>query len=556
MFGISYALKCIVCYILASVCFAQSGPGSRGTGARKPIPGLPLGERNSFYEPRSATVAASTASTINYIQGNYATPQTPQTAVNVAFTTAQTAGDLNVVVVGWRDSTAVVNAVTDRSGNTYTRAVGPTVLSGSLSQCIYYGKNIAAAPAGANVVTVTFSVAARYSDVRILEYSGADLNNPVDVTAARAGSGTTSRSGAATTTSPTDLIFGANVVTTNTSGPGSGFTLRIHTSPDGDITEDRMVTSTGSHGASAPLSSSGPWVMQMVAFRTASASGDTTPPTAPTNLTATPISQSQINLSWTASTDNVGVTGYLVERCTGAVCTNFSQVATPTGTSYSDGALSASTSYSYRVRATDAAGNLSSYSNVASSTTPAAATASLASNPNSVSFGNVAFGNSKTAPLVLSNTGNASATISQTNVSGSAFSISGLSVPFMLAAGQNTSFNATFTPGTYGAVTGSVSIVSNAVNSPFSVSLSGTGAHTVIVSWQTSTSTVAGYNVYRGSVSGGPYTKLNSSLIHGTTYMDTTVGAGQTYYYVATAVDPNNNESTYSNQASAVVPSP
>src|SRR5205085_6848221 len=131
-----------------------------------------------------------------------------------------------------------------------------------------------------------------------------------------------------------------------------------------------------------------------------------------TTLTATAISQSQINLSWTPSTDNVGVTGYLVERCTGAGCTNFTQVATPTSTSYSDGTLSASTNYSYRVRATDVAGSLSTYSNLASTTTPAAATASLASNPSSVSFGNVAFGNSKTAPIVLSNTGNSSATIS------------------------------------------------------------------------------------------------------------------------------------------------
>jgi hypothetical protein len=54
---------------------------------------------------------------------------------------------------------------------------------------------------------------------------------------------------------------------------------------------------------------------------------------------------------WTAATDNVGVTGYRVERCAGAGCTNFAQIATPTATSYSDTGLTASTSYSYRVRA-------------------------------------------------------------------------------------------------------------------------------------------------------------------------------------------------------------
>src|SRR5213079_2714214 len=98
---------------------------------------------------------------------------------------------------------------------------------------------------------------------------------------------------------------------------------------------------------------------------------DTQAPTAPTNLSATAVSWSQINLSWTASTDNVGVTGYPVERCQGAGCTSFAPVGTAAGPTYSDTGLAANTSYSYRVRATDAAGNPSGYSNVASATTPA-----------------------------------------------------------------------------------------------------------------------------------------------------------------------------------------
>src|SRR5580692_11499324 len=96
---------------------------------------------------------------------------------------------------------------------------------------------------------------------------------------------------------------------------------------------------------------------------------DTTPPTAPTNLTATAASTTQINLAWTASTDNVGVAGYKVERCAGAGCTNFAQIATPTATTFNDTGLTSSTSYSYRVRANDAAGNNSAYSNTASATT-------------------------------------------------------------------------------------------------------------------------------------------------------------------------------------------
>ncbi|HEY0746450.1 MAG TPA: fibronectin type III domain-containing protein [Steroidobacteraceae bacterium] len=97
----------------------------------------------------------------------------------------------------------------------------------------------------------------------------------------------------------------------------------------------------------------------------------TAPPTAPANLTATAVSIVQISLSWGSSTDNVGVTGYLVERCQGAGCANFAQIATPAVTSFNDTGLTPATSYSYRVRATDAAGNLSSYSGVAGAATPA-----------------------------------------------------------------------------------------------------------------------------------------------------------------------------------------
>src|SRR6202049_4049689 len=122
----------------------------------------------------------------------------------------------------------------------------------------------------------------------------------------------------------------------------------------------------------------------------ATTSADTTPPTAPSGLTATAASSTQINLSWTASTDNVGVTGYLIERCQGAGCAVFAQIGTVTGTTttFSDSALAPSISYSYRVRATDAAGNLSAYSNISSATTspdttpptaPSALTATAAS---------------------------------------------------------------------------------------------------------------------------------------------------------------------------------
>lgn len=81
--------------------------------------------------------------------------------------------------------------------------------------------------------------------------------------------------------------------------------------------------------------------------------------------------------------------------------------------------------------------------------------------------------------------------------------------------------------------------------------------HSVTLSWTASTSSnISGYKLYRGTASGGPYTVISASLIGGTAYIDSSVSAGLTYYYVATAVDSSNVESGYSNQAMAIVPSP
>src|SRR5713101_600330 len=99
---------------------------------------------------------------IGFVQGGYATPQSPQSVVSVTYTSAQVAGDLNVVVVGWNDTTAAVSSVTDSKGNVYTSAVGPSQASG-LSQSIYYARGILAAGASTNTVTVRFTVAAQYA---------------------------------------------------------------------------------------------------------------------------------------------------------------------------------------------------------------------------------------------------------------------------------------------------------------------------------------------------------------------------------------------------------
>src|SRR5262249_47984970 len=99
---------------------------------------------------------------------------------------------------------------------------------------------------------------------------------------------------------------------------------------------------------------------------------DTQAPTAAADRGTTAVSNSGIDLGWTASTDNVGVATYLIERCQDAGCDVFVQIGTSTGASFSDTGLSTATSYSYRVRAADAADNRSDYANTATATTSAA----------------------------------------------------------------------------------------------------------------------------------------------------------------------------------------
>ena len=187
-----------------------------------------------------------------------------------------------------------------------------------------------------------------------------------------------------------------------------------------------------------------------------------------------------------------------------------------------------------------------------------APTLQITATPTSVSFGSITTGTSTSQSVTLANTGNASVTLSQITETGTGFAVSGCTTPLTLAAGQSTSFTATFDPATAGALSGSVTVTSNATNSPQVISLSGTGAasttYAVGLSWTPSSSSYSGFNVYRGSQSGGPYTKVNPSIISSPTYSDSTVTAGDTYYYVATEVNTSGVESAYSSQASAVIP--
>jgi hypothetical protein len=213
-----------------------------------------------------------------------------------------------------------------------------------------------------------------------------------------------------------------------------------------------------------------------------------------------------------------------------------------------------------------ASGNISILSNAPTSPTSVSlsgtgigSTFTLGISPVNLTFGNVTTGTSSAAQSVtITNTGNSNVTISQINLSGVGYSMTGGNAPVTLSPSQTITVVVQFSPTTDGAASGSITLVSNASGSPATISLSGTGVtpvqHSVALAWSASTSTVVGYNVYRSTVSGNSYTKINPLLVALFNYTDTTVQSGITYYYVTTAVDSTGIESVYSNEVSAAIP--
>ncbi len=224
-----------------------------------------------------------------------------------------------------------------------------------------------------------------------------------------------------------------------------------------------------------------------------------------------------------------------------------SSYTTPATTTADNGAQ-------FTVQVTNAAGSILSNAAILSVSAPSTM---LTLNPTSLNFGSVNIGSSATQGIAVSNTGSASLTISGISYSGAGFTASGLGGQ-ILAPGQTANLNVTFTPTASGTMSGSVTVSSNASNSPSTVAVSGSGvqqiAHTATLSWSSVSPAVSGYRVYSSTTPGGPYNRLTSSTLSNLTYTDSSVQSGKTYYYVVTSVDSNSVESAFSNQVSAQIP--
>jgi hypothetical protein len=177
--------------------------------------------------------------------------------------------------------------------------------------------------------------------------------------------------------------------------------------------------------------------------------------------------------------------------------------------------------------------------------------------PRTMKFGQLPAGTttSRTGTLIA---GGSPMTVSSAALDGTGFILSGISFPLIVPPRRSVSFTVTFVPEVEGRYSGSISFFSDVSNIPITQELTGTGLassqHNVSLSWDPSTSTVAGYNIYRGSRSGGPYAKLNSSPQSATSFVDSMVRSGETYFYVTTSIDADSVESAYSNEAEVAIP--
>ena len=208
-------------------------------------------------------------------------------------------------------------------------------------------------------------------------------------------------------------------------------------------------------------------------------------------------------------------------------------------------------------------GNISIISNASNSTVNLALAGSVAPpgqlilSPASLNFGSVPVGKNQSMSATLAASGS-SVTISSASASTPEFSLSGIQLPITIPAGKTASFTVSFAPQASGTSSATIAFASNASPSTSVESVSGAGSapapHNVGLSWSPGSSNVSGYNVYRGSQSGGPYAKINSAPTAATSYGDGAVNSGQTYFYVTTALDSSGAESSNSNEVQAVIP--
>ena len=328
------------------------------------------------------------------VPGLESAPASTQAVRTIAFrssSSAQNGASTSVVIpkpASLQPNDILIATVTIRGAPTITPPSGWTVIrtdtnGTALKQATYF--HVVIGGEGPNFSwTLSSSFAA---SAGIVAYSGVDVSGtpprPIDASnGATSATSTSIVAPAVTTTAAGDLLIGAFSAATNaTFTPASGMAEKVEVASKSGQSKgsteiaDEILGAAGATGTRTSLiDKSAVGIGQLIALRPTGTTPapDNENPTQPTNLVATATS-SEVGLTWTASTDNVRVDHYVVRRATvvGGVAGAFSEIATPTVASYTDGDVAASTTYRYEVLAVDPTGNTSTPSDPADATTPA-----------------------------------------------------------------------------------------------------------------------------------------------------------------------------------------
>jgi len=489
--------------------------------------------------------------------------------LSLSFPANTQSGDLLLVAFDY-DNSVTPSSVSDSQDNAFT-AVGNQLCSpGGARSRVYYAKNI---KGGTDTVTVTLSANSSHLELYLSEYSGINTTSPIDAQAGASGSAGAVSSGNAATTVAGDIIYGF-CVGDGACTVGSGFTAR--STLDANLIEDKQAGSAGRYAATGSATSG--WTMQMVALKPASAS----PPLAPaaslspgslsfgSQSVGTRGSAQTITLSNTGSAaldiTSVAITGTdsadfsQTNNCGSSLATGANCTLSVTFAPAASGLLTADLTLTDNATGSPQSLTLTGTGTSSGKGAGAGSTPSLTLSSTSLSFTSQPVDTSSSAQTVtLSNTGSAALTITSLTITGtnaSDFAEVADTCGSSVAAGGACTVEVTFTPSAASSFTATLTITDNASGSPQTVSLSGTGTHDIILTWTAGTTAgVTGYNVYRGTASGKESTTpLNSSPITGTTFTDSNVTAGKTYYYMVTTVGSGDVQSADSSEVSATVP--
>jgi fibronectin type 3 domain-containing protein len=518
------------------------------------VDAVDAGALHSAQSPPVSVTTPAPPPGIHWVQAGTVGTGGTVTTTTLSLTSAVHAGDLLVGWFGQYNSTGQVR-VSDNVNGAWTRGASEAwSTTGDLA--LYYVQNSAASASG---VTITIAAStATYLEAAASAYSGVARTGALDKAVVAKGVGTAADSGATASVGAGELVVGG-IITGGSPGSvtagasqGQTFTMRAQTASGSVDIEDVLSSTAGAQNGRATLKTATDWYAMAAVFLPF-AIADAQAPTVPAGLTATPSSSlPQVNLGWSASTDNVGVTGYTVHR-------NGSVLATVSGSTlaYADNTVASLATYSYAVDAFDAAGNHSAQSSPVSVTTPdtspptvptgVAATA-ISPAEIDVSWGASADNVGVTGYTVyrnnvfLSTTGGGVTAWADTTAAAS--TTYSYSVDAFDAAGNHSAHSAPASATTPAAPDTQPPTV------PATIAAQAGPVGEVDVTWSASTDNVAvtGYTVYRN---GAVLATVSGSTL---AYADKTASGLTTYSYTVDAFDAAGNHSAPSGAASVTTP--